>query len=266
MVEEWFLAFAASPWVYLAMYVLITVDGFFPPVPSESVVIALAAVAVATGEPNLWLVLAIAAAGAFTGDQIAYAIGRRVDVRATRLLRARRAQQTIDWAEAALTHRGAAFIFGSRYIPIGRVAVNMTAGALRYPRARFVGLSALAAVSWAVYSTAIGVGAGAWLHERPLVAVVVGVVSGVVIGLLVDWVLGRVQARPRRGRRGLPSTPPEGAPTGRTLVPGLGVAPEPGLLVDGADLGVAAAAPRAAGAPHGREPAAALVLPGADGA
>lgn len=213
MVEETVLAFAASPLVYLALYLLTTIDGFLPPVPSESVVIALAALAVASGVPDLWLVVAVAAAGAFTGDQIAYAIGRRVPVRRLRPLRGRRAQRTLDWAEHALAHRGAAFILGARYIPIGRVAVSMTAGAVGFPRRRFVGLTALGAVSWAIYSTAIGIGAGAFLSGRPLVAVGVGVVAGTLIGLGVDAVLSRVQGRPRMPRMGLDPAP--------------GVAPEP---------------------------------------
>lgn len=33
-------------------------------------------------------------------------------------------------AESTLGNRGAAFIIGARFIPVGRVAVNMTAGAL----------------------------------------------------------------------------------------------------------------------------------------
>jgi membrane-associated protein len=207
VLEEWVLALAASPVVYAALYLVATIDGFFPPVPSESAVIALAAMAVATGVPDLWLVLAVAAAGAFTGDQIAYAIGRRVSVRRSPLLRRPRAQRTLDWAEEALATRGASFIIGARYIPVGRVAVNMTAGAVGFPRRRFVGLTALAAVSWAVYSTAIGIGAGAWLHDRPLVAVAVGVVAGTLIGLGVDAVLSRVQRRPRVRHLGATTVP-----------------------------------------------------------
>lgn len=207
MVEESVLALAASPLVYVALYVLTTIDGFFPPMPSESVVIALAALAVAGDAPHLGLVVAVAALGAFTGDQIAYAIGRRTPVRRLRPLRGRRAQRTLDWAEHALAHRGAAFIIGARYIPIGRVAVNLTAGAVGFPRGRFVGLTALAAVSWAFYSTAIGIGAGAFLSGRPLVAVGVGVVAGTTIGLVVDAVLSRVQGRPRAQRLGVEPTP-----------------------------------------------------------
>jgi membrane-associated protein len=231
VLEEWVLALGASPLVYLALYVFATIDGFFPPIPSESVVIALAAVAISVGEPNLWLVIVVAAAGAFTGDQIAYAIGRRVPVRRSRLLRRPRAQRTLDWAEHALATRGASFIIGARYIPVGRVAVNMTAGAVGFSRWRFVGLTALAAVSWAIYSTVIGIGAGTWLHDRPLVAVGVGVVAGALIGFGVDAVLSRVQGRPRvrhLGAAPAPVLPPEPV---RAVPPADDVLPE-GLLRD----------------------------------
>lgn len=191
MLEEWILALAGSGWIYLGIYVFATIDGFFPPVPSESVVIAVAATAMVGDGPNLWLLVASAAAGAFTGDQIAYAIGSRVDVYRVRFLRGRRGRATLAWAEHALANRGSSFILAARYIPVGRVAVNMTAGALGYRRRRFVALTGLAAVTWAVYGTAIGVGAGAWLHDHPVIAVVAGVVIGVVVGLLIDWILRR---------------------------------------------------------------------------
>lgn len=191
MLEEWILALAGSGWIYLGVYVFATIDGFFPPIPSESVVIAVAATAMVGDGPNLWLLMGAAAAGAFTGDQIAYAIGSRVDVHRVRFLRGKRGRAAVAWAEHALTHRGSSFILAARYIPIGRVAVNMTAGALGYRRRRFVALTALAATTWAAYGTGIGVGAGAWLHDHPVAAVVGGVVVGVVVGLVIDWLLRR---------------------------------------------------------------------------
>ncbi|KGM14526.1 DedA family protein [Cellulomonas bogoriensis] len=197
MVEEWVITLAGSPWVFVALYAFAVIDGIFPPVPSESVVIALAALSVAGGEPNLWLLVAVAALGAFTGDQIAYQTGRHIPVRRLRVMSSRRAQRTLDWAERALTQRGAALILGARYIPVGRVAVNLTAGTVAYPRRRFVGLAGLAAVTWAGYSTLLGVGAGVWLKEHPLVAVGVGVAGGITIGLVVDAVLRRVLERRR---------------------------------------------------------------------
>ncbi|QZN87635.1 DedA family protein [Cellulomonas sp. C5510] len=189
--ESWIPALADSLWVYPALTLFALVDGFFPPIPSESVVIALASLSVSHGAPNLALIALAGALGAFAGDQIAYTIGSQVDVHRLRVFRSERGRKALAWAEHALEHRGSSFILAARYIPVGRVAVNMTAGALGYPRRRFVGLTALAAVTWAGYGTAVGVGAGMWLESHPLIAVVAGVVVGTLVGVAIDWVLRR---------------------------------------------------------------------------
>lgn len=190
-IEGWIPAMAGSPWAYPALALFAMIDGFFPPIPSESVVIALASVAVTSGSPNLLLIALAAAVGAWVGDQIAYQIGSKVDVHRIRFFRGERGTKALAWAEHALRHRGSSFILAARYVPIGRVAVNMTAGALGYPRRRFMALTALAGATWAGYGTLIGLGAGVWLEDHPLIAVVVGVVVGTVVGLAIDWVLRR---------------------------------------------------------------------------
>ncbi len=140
--EALLLTLAASPWVYPALWLFATIDGFFPPIPSETAVIALAALGGASGAPSVPLVILAAALGAFTGDQVAYTIGALVDVRRLPYLHRPRPQAMLGWAERALSERGASFILAARYIPVGRVAVNMTAGALRFPRRRFSSASA----------------------------------------------------------------------------------------------------------------------------
>lgn len=189
--DEWF-APSGSPWMLVILYAFATIDGFFPPVPSESVVIVLTALSPPGGRQAYWLLASVAAAGAFTGDQIAYSIGRRIPVRGLRVLRSERAQRALTWADSALTQRGAAFIIGARFIPVGRVAVNMTAGTVGFSRVRFSGLAALAAVTWSAYSVGIGVGAG-HLFDHPLLAVAVGVAGGLVTGALVDYLLQRLR-------------------------------------------------------------------------
>jgi len=192
VIEAWALALAGSPWIFVVLFLFAAVDGFFPPIPSESLVIALAALAISNGEPNLWLMMLVASAGAFTGDQIAYQIGTRVKVRRLRILGSPRGQAAIDWAERALSERGASFIIAARYIPVGRVAVNMTAGAVGYPRRRFVGLTAIAAVTWSAYASLIGIGAGAWLGDHMLVSIGAGMVGGLAIGVVIDRVLRKL--------------------------------------------------------------------------
>ncbi len=191
--DAWLLSVAASPLVYLGMFVFAVIDGFFPPMPSEAAVVGLTALAAATGRPNLALTMVAAGAGAFVGDQVAYAIGRRIDVHRLPLMRRGRGRRTLLRAEQALTHRGTSFILAARFIPVARVAVNMSAGALGYPRRRFVALAAIGSVTWAVYSAAIGIGAGAWFKGHPWGAVVVGVVGGLTLGVALDWALTRLQ-------------------------------------------------------------------------
>jgi membrane-associated protein len=197
-VENWILALAASPVVYLGMYLFATIDGFFPPIPSESLAIALAALSVSSGQPNLALIILVAAAGAFTGDQTAYTIGKRLNTRRIPFRAGPLTQKTLDWAKLALARRGASVILAARYIPVGRVAVNMTAGAVGYPRRRFVGLDTIASLTWALYSAAIGIGAGEWFKGHPLGAIAVGLVGGLLIGLVLDWTLRRLAERKNR--------------------------------------------------------------------
>jgi membrane-associated protein len=191
-VQNWILTLAASPMVYLWMYLFAAIDGFFPPIPSETMAIALAALSVSSGHPNLTLVILSAAAGAFTGDQIAYSVGKRLAISRMPFLRSPRGLRTLDWAQRTLARRGGAFILAARYIPVGRVAVNMTAGAVGYSRRRFVGFVAIASLTWAMYCAAIGIGAGAWFKGHPVRAIVVGVVGGLLIGVILDFSLGRL--------------------------------------------------------------------------
>jgi membrane protein DedA with SNARE-associated domain len=133
------------------LYLLVALDGIFPPVPSESGVITMATLAAAGGHLQLVVILLVAAAGAFTGDQIAYSLGRRVNPRTLPLLRSARGVRTVDWAEATLTRRGPAVILAARFLPVARVAVNLTAGAVGYPRTGFTALTAISALTWSAW-------------------------------------------------------------------------------------------------------------------
>lgn len=187
-INEFVDTHADSQWVLWVVFGLCIVDGFFPPLPSESIVVGLAAAAVSVGHPNLWLVFLVASVGAFIGDNIAYTIGRHWLTSLADSPRPR-VRRTMAWAARQLDKRGAVIIVAARYIPVGRVAVNITAGATRFPRWLFVILDAVAAVSWAAYSIAIGTIAGQWLSDNPLLAMAVAVTGGVLLGLLLERIL-----------------------------------------------------------------------------
>ncbi|MGI6878148.1 DedA family protein [Microbacterium sp. gxy059] len=193
------LSLAGSPVIFLVVFAFALLDGFFPPVPSETVLVGATAIGLSTGHPEWALLGVVAAAGAFTGDNLTYAIGRGVGTRRFRWMRSERGRRAISLAERGLARGGASAILIARYIPIGRTAVNLTAGATRYPRARFVLLSLIAAVSWSAYSVGIGALAGAWLGDHPLIGAGVGIVAAIVLGLVADRIIAAV--RTRRGRR-----------------------------------------------------------------
>ncbi|MGI4896529.1 MAG: DedA family protein [Janthinobacterium lividum] len=197
---------AGAPWVLIVVLALAALDAFVPPLPSESVVIGLAAIAADTGHPNLVLLGVCALVGAFLGDNLTYTIGRYSPLRGW-IARHPRVEHAFDRAARELDRRGAFAILAARYIPIGRIAVNLTAGAMRFPRQRFVPLSALGAITWAAYSITIGTLAGQWIESSPLVGAAIGIVIALALGFAVDTVLQRV-VHPRRRRGAVPPDHP----------------------------------------------------------
>ncbi|WP_159450154.1 DedA family protein [Demequina sp. NBRC 110056] len=190
-VEEWVLELSESLWIYPGVFFLSLIDGIFPVLPSESVIIATSTASFQTGSPILVLIFLCGAVGAWCGDQIAYLVGSRVDVRHWRLFKRDRWRHSLDWAESQLERRGTTFIIAARFIPMGRVIVNLTAGALRFPHRRFMGVDAVAVSIWAAWGILLGTAAGAiFPKDNLLLSIIVGVVAGVLLGLVVDKVLG----------------------------------------------------------------------------
>jgi membrane protein DedA with SNARE-associated domain len=182
---------AGAPWVLAVVLALAALDAFVPPLPSESIVIGLSAIAADTGHPNRAALFGCAMVGAFLGDNLTYAIGRHSPLRGWIAGRPR-LERAFTRAARELERRGAFAILAARYVPVGRIAVNLTAGAVQFPRRRFVGLSALAACTWAAYSIAIGSLAGHWIESTPLVGALLGIVIALVVGFCVDLVLQRL--------------------------------------------------------------------------
>jgi membrane protein DedA with SNARE-associated domain len=194
--NTWVLSLAESPWVLVAVFGVAVIDGFFPPIPSETLVVAAAAVYSAN---HMWLqgvVLAlVAAAGALTGDCTAYTLGRVFNATEWRIFRSGKGQKAFAWADRTFRRTGASLLMVARVIPVGRVAVNLTAGTIKYPIRRFVLIDSIAALFWGTYSTAIGFVAGQAVGSQPLVGVAVGIVFAVTVGSLVQHFLNRRFAR-----------------------------------------------------------------------
>ncbi len=78
VINELILQTVASPWLFVVLLAVTIVDGFFPPVPSETVLVAAAAVLASTGD--VWALLPlglVAALGATIGDNLAFALEKQ---------------------------------------------------------------------------------------------------------------------------------------------------------------------------------------------
>ncbi|GIJ39435.1 DedA family protein [Micromonospora andamanensis] len=217
----------SSPWVYLALFAVAVVDGFFPVVPSETAVIT-AGVFAATGQPALPLVIVVAAAGALVGDHMSYAIGRRGGGRLlTRLPAQGRRRAVYAWASRGIALRGGLILAVARYVPGGRTAVTMTMGATRFPRSRFLMFDALAAGTWGIYSALVGYLGGLAFEQDPLR----GLLLGLGLALSVTVIVETARWAHRRARP-LPAMVEPGAEVPSAMrdcdrVPGAGPPPTP---------------------------------------
>ncbi|WP_243709736.1 DedA family protein [Micromonospora sp. 15K316] len=193
----------SSPWVYLAIFAIAVLDGFFPIVPSETAVIT-AGVFAASGTPNLPAVIVVAAAGALVGDHVSYAIGRAGGSRLLdRLPVGGKRRAGVEWARRGIALRGGLILTVTRYVPGGRTAVTLTMGAVGYPRRRFLAFDALAAGSWGLYSALVGYLGGLAFEQDPLRGLLLGLGLALTVTVLVEGVrVLRRRARPARPAAG----------------------------------------------------------------
>jgi membrane-associated protein len=191
----------SSEWAYLIIFLFAYLDVLVPIVPSETAV-TTAGVVAADGDLSLALIIPLAAAGAFLGDNTAYLLGRRFGTRATeRFFRSERARRRIAWADEQLEERGGELIMVGRFIPGGRTAVALSSGTLRYPWRRFIMFDAAAALIWASYSALIGYYGGQTFEGLWGLALALAIAFAVVGGIeLIRWLLRRRRQAPGSGR------------------------------------------------------------------
>jgi membrane protein DedA with SNARE-associated domain len=187
----------SSAWALPALALLAALDGLVPVVPSETVLVSLAA------GPDRWDGLAVAmlvvaaAAGAFAGDQVAYAVGQRLAARRS-LRPGGRAARLLEQGRRAVQKHGGPLLLVCRFVPGGRAATTITAGILGYPRRAFAAWTATGALAWAGCYCVAGVAASAWLPGNVLLAVPVGVVGTALVATAIDRTSRAVAARTRR--------------------------------------------------------------------
>ncbi|GAA1488269.1 DedA family protein [Brachybacterium sacelli] len=185
-IEGWIMGVADAWWIYLVVYGFAAFDGFFPTVPSESTIVTLSSLWSSSGRPYILLIGLAAWMGAWTGDNMGYWLGSKIGWERFKFLREGKGRRAVEAADRGLQRRALLFLMTARYIPFGRTAVNLVAGAVHYPHKEFWPRSLLSTFVWAVYSCAIGAVAGAWFGEHHLLAITVALVAAVVLALIVE--------------------------------------------------------------------------------
>ncbi|MGY1580234.1 DedA family protein [Streptomyces sp. MN13] len=189
-----------SPWIYAVVAVSILFDVFVPVLPSGVLVImaatAAAGTGAATGEappdvPDILALTLCATTASVLGDLVAYRLawrgGARLDRAIARSPRLRLAQERLG---TALARGGGALVVLARFAPAGRSVVSLGAGAARRRARDFLPWSALAGLSWATYSVALGYFGAHWLGTAWL-ATGVSVLALFAAGAAATYVMRR---------------------------------------------------------------------------
>jgi membrane protein DedA with SNARE-associated domain len=200
---------ATPAWAYLALFGFLTIDAMIPVVPIQAIMITSGALTV-YGNLNLALVIAIGALGMFTGDSIAFVLGRTAGHvggnhwLSSRLavLRARFAPKHDDGegGGASKTRRAAArFTRGlrrpgplvlllCRFVPGGRMAAGYHAGRTGYPIKFFVAYDGGAALAWATYGGLVGHVGGTAITQSAWRLFAIAATAAVIFGT-AGWIL-----------------------------------------------------------------------------
>jgi membrane-associated protein len=157
----------------------------FPAFPSETAVI-VCGIQAGRGQLSLEAVIAVAALGAFIGDNLSYAVGRYAgQPTVKRFFSGEKAQERLQWARKFLTERGSYVLIVARFVPGGRTAATFTSGLVHLAwMTRFVPFVFIAGICWATFGALLGYLGGRTFEDKPLYALLLafGIAGVITVG------------------------------------------------------------------------------------
>jgi membrane protein DedA with SNARE-associated domain len=207
------LTMMATPaWAYLALFGFLAVDAMIPVIPIQAIMITSGALTV-YGNLSLPLVIAVGALGMFTGDSIAFILGRTAGQvgnhwLSTRLAALRRrcvpkhddGEPTTSGPTTSRTRRAAAratrglrrpgplVLLLCRFVPGGRMAAGYNAGRVGYPIKFFIAYGGGAALAWATYGGLVGNIGGIAVTQSAWRLFAIAATAAVIFGT-AGWIL-----------------------------------------------------------------------------
>jgi membrane protein DedA with SNARE-associated domain len=141
----------ASDYGYWAVAIVVGLESMGVPCPGETVLIAAATYAGATGNLDIALVILAAAAAAIVGDSAGYFIGREIGLPLLHKHgpRIHLTEPRLKVGQYLFLKHGGTVVFFGRFIAILRTYAALLAGANRMPWPRFFLFNATGGVVWA---------------------------------------------------------------------------------------------------------------------
>jgi len=179
---------------------LVGLESLGVPSPGETALV-LAAVLASQGKLQIWLVLVIAVTSAIVGDNIGYAIGRKLGreiLEATGPFQARRVK-LLSVGDRFFSRHGTKAVFLGRWVSLVRVVVAWMAGIDEMPFPRFFFWNALGGLTWA---STVGLVAYSGGRSATKVFSTVGLYGGIAVGVALVGGVVFWKLRERRHRAG----------------------------------------------------------------
>lgn len=180
-----------------ALPALVGVESLGIPIPGETALVLAAGLA-AAGKLQIWLVVVIAVGAAILGDNIGYAIGRRLG---REVLEApgpfeKHRNKLIKFGDRFFDRWGSRAVFFGRWVSVARVVVAWMAGINEMPFPRFFFWNALGGITWATTVSLVVYYGG---QAAKNVITKVGIYGAIALGVVL--VAGFVYMKIRERRR-----------------------------------------------------------------
>jgi membrane-associated protein len=212
-------------WALIGLLVVVFVESgvLFPVLPGDTLlfvsgmIAAGTAAAAADGAPHasfeIWQLLVFIPIAAFLGAQVGYLIGRFIGTSMFKPKARFLKQKYLDEAHTFFEERGPAAIVITRFVPIIRTLVPLTAGAAKMNYAVFTAFNLVGAIAWGAGLPLLGYGLGQFeIIQKLLEPIFILIAVASVAPMFIEWYKRRRAAK-RVGGAIEPAAQPAPEPT-----------------------------------------------------
>ena len=182
---------------YIGVFLLMIIEGFFPPIPSE-VILTFGGFLTTYTDMSAWLTVAAATFGSMVGAIVLYAVGRLLNAeRIARFIdskvghRLRLKREDLSKAEGWFARQGNKAVFFCRFIPVIRSLISIPAGMARIKPGIFLLLTGAGTSMWNTALIFLGRAAGnAWetiaryFDTYTLIILIVLILAVIILGVV----------------------------------------------------------------------------------